>query len=148
MKDIQYIHGYEREERNRLIDQASYWRDLILHDNHYQAGESLLEIGCGVGAVLKILTDRFPSLNLTGIDIQDKQIGFAREYLSSHGHSKIDLHIGDARVLPWANESFDHIYMMWFLEHIKDLKPILFEAHRVLKKNGTITIHEADYSSI
>ena len=68
---LDYIHGYSDEEQLRLIQQAEYWREeLILRDINYLPGESLLEIGCGVGAVLGILGGAFPDLKLAGIDLQ------------------------------------------------------------------------------
>lgn len=57
-----YIHGYTTTEQERLIQQSQYWRnDLILKDINYQSGDKLLEIGCGAGAVLGILSTAFPN---------------------------------------------------------------------------------------
>ena len=58
-----------------------------------------------------------------------------------------DLRVGDAAHLPWEDGSFDHVYMMWFLEHLTDQRPFLAEALRVLRPGGTITVTETDYSS-
>lgn len=148
MTDNNYIHGYHHEEQHRLIKQAAYWRDLILWNIDYQAGESLLDVGCGVGAVLGILASAFPSLKLSGIDIQEKQILCAREYLSSLGHSEVDLRVGDANKLPWPDETFDHVYIMWVLEHVKDHKGILSEAKRVLSAEGSLAVTETDYTTL
>jgi cyclopropane fatty-acyl-phospholipid synthase-like methyltransferase len=74
---MDYIHGYSDTEQERLIQQAEYWREkLILKDLDYQAGEKLLEIGCGAGAVLGILGQTFPGLKLAGIDLEQKQINY------------------------------------------------------------------------
>lgn len=48
------------------------------------SGKKLLEIGCGTGHSLKYHGDHKAS-ELWGIDISEKQIEKAREYLSSHG---------------------------------------------------------------
>ncbi len=146
MAEATYIHGHSRAEQDRLVAQAEYWRDgLILPELPYRAGERLLDIGCGAGAVLGVIGQAFPGLALAGIDIAPEQIAYAGEYLAGLGLAA-DIRHGDARALPWADGSFDHVYMMWFLEHVADPAPFLAEARRVLAPGGTITINETDYS--
>jgi len=148
MTDSSYIHGHDPVEQRRLIAQAEYWRDsLILPDLPYAAGERLLDVGCGVGAVLGVIASAFPDLELAGIDLAEAQIAAAREHLASLG-ARCDLRVGDATALPWPDASFDHVYMMWFLEHVADPRPFLAEARRVLRPGGTITINETDYSML
>lgn len=146
---MDYIHGYSVQEQERLIQQAEYWRrKLILKNINYKAGESLLEIGCGTGAVLGILGKSFPSLELSGIDLEPKQIDYAINYLNHLGLNNVDLKVGDANTLPWSDNYFDHIYAIWFLEHLSDPLEVLKEARRVLKPEGTISITETDYRTI
>ena len=146
---MDYIHGYSNQEQIRLIQQAEYWREeLILKDIHYQAGESLLEIGCGAGAVLGILGQTFPGLKLAGIDLEDKQIEYAKNHLGNFHLDNVDLRVGDATNLPWQNNQFDRLYAIWFLEHLANPLEVLKEAKRVLKPGGTITLTETDYRTI
>ena len=146
---MDYIHGYSNQEQVRLIQQAEYWREkLILKDINYQTGESLLEIGCGAGAVLGILGQTFPGLKLAGIDLEDKQIEYAQNHLNNLNLNYVDLRLGDANTLPWQDNQFDHIYAIWFIEHLSDPQRVLSEAKRVLKPGGTITVTETDYRTI
>jgi ubiquinone/menaquinone biosynthesis C-methylase UbiE len=145
--DQRYIHGYTREEQQRLVAQAEYWRDsLILPRLPYRPGERVLEVGCGAGAVLGVLGTAFPAVRLAGIDRAPEQVEYARRHLASLGHPSADLRQGDAARLPWEDGTFDHLYMMWFLEHVADPTACLAEARRVLRPGGTITINETDYS--
>ena len=62
MKDT-YVHGYAADEQERLLQQADHWREeLILAGTTLVPGTRLLEIGCGVGAVLGILGLAFPDI--------------------------------------------------------------------------------------
>ena len=66
-----YVHGYGTREQERLVEQAEHW--LIRDGNQLDPGTRLLEVGCGVGAVLAVLGQEFPGLHLFGVDIEPKQ---------------------------------------------------------------------------
>jgi ubiquinone/menaquinone biosynthesis C-methylase UbiE len=143
-----YVHGYASEEQERLVQQAEHWREeLILPGTNLASGTRLLEVGCGVGAVLGILGDAFPGLVLSGVDIEERQLEAARGHLSGLG-LQVDLRRGDAVELPFEDASFDHIWMMWFLEHVADPVAALQEARRVLVRGGKLTAIEVDYNSV
>ena len=144
----QYIHGYDRAEQDRLVAQAEYFRHRVILPVPYQSGERLLDVGCGVGAVLGVIGSAVPGLKLAGIDLVPEQIAYGREHLAALGHPDADLRVGDATALPWDDGSFDHVFMMWILEHVRDPRPILAEARRVLRPGGTIRIIETDYSMV
>jgi ubiquinone/menaquinone biosynthesis C-methylase UbiE len=145
--ETEYLHGYSSDEQQRLVRQAEYWRKkLIPVGLSYQPGERVLEIGCAAGATLAVLAREFPSLKLSGVDIEPRQIGFARTHLKACG-VEADLRVANGATLPWESGYFDHVYIMWLLEHLQDSTAVLREAHRVLRREGTITITETDYTS-
>jgi ubiquinone/menaquinone biosynthesis C-methylase UbiE len=143
----EYVHGYGTPEQERLVEQAEHWRQRLIRDGtELEPGTRLLEVGCGVGAVLAVLGQEFPGVRLTGVDIEPKQLEFARGHLERSG-VEATLVQADALALPFGDESFDHVWMMWFLEHIADPLAVLREAKRVLVAGGTITAIEVDYST-
>jgi ubiquinone/menaquinone biosynthesis C-methylase UbiE len=142
-----YVHGYGTPEQERLVQQAEHWRHRLIRDGtQLEPGTRLLEVGCGVGAVLAVLGQEFPGVRLTGVDIEPKQLEFARGHLE---RSRVEATLvqADALALPFEDESFDHVWMMWFLEHIADPPAVLREARRVLLAGGVITAIEVDYST-
>ncbi len=109
-----YIHGYGFEEKERLIQQAYYWKDsLILKNLHLDNDKSLLEIGCGVGAVLGILGQEYPGLTLTGIELEPLQFQLADDYLEELGLKNVNLQQGNINKLPWDDNHFDYVYGIW-----------------------------------
>jgi ubiquinone/menaquinone biosynthesis C-methylase UbiE len=148
MTEAAYLHGYSPAEQERLLQQAEYWRHtLIPLGLDYRPGERVLEIGCGAGAALGVLADRFPGVRFAGIDREARQIDFAREQLAARGVAAPDLRVGDAAALPWPEGTFDHVFLMWFIEHLQDPLPILRQAWRVLRPGGTIAATETDYTT-
>jgi ubiquinone/menaquinone biosynthesis C-methylase UbiE len=143
-----YVHGYASEEQERLLSQAEHWRDeLILSGTVLAPGTRLLEVGCGVGAVLGILGEAFPGVALAGVDVEERQLKVARAHLASLGLSA-ELRRADALDLPFDDASVDHVWMMWFLEHVDDPVAALQEARRVLVPDGVLTAIEVDYNSV
>jgi ubiquinone/menaquinone biosynthesis C-methylase UbiE len=144
----EYVHGYATPEQERLVEQAGHWRHRLIRDGtELEPGTRLLEVGTGVGAVLAVLGQEFPGLVLTGVDIEQKQLEFARGHLERSG-VEANLVQADALSLPFEDESFDHVWMMWFLEHVADPPAALREARRVLVPGGRITAIEVDYSTV
>jgi ubiquinone/menaquinone biosynthesis C-methylase UbiE len=142
-----YVHGYGTPEQERLVEQAEHWRHRLIRDGtRLDPGTRLLEVGCGVGAVLAVLGQEFPGIQLVGVDIEPKQLAFARGHLERAG-VEARLVEADALALPFPDESFDHVWTMWFLEHISDPLGVLGEARRVLGPAGAITAIEVDYST-
>jgi ubiquinone/menaquinone biosynthesis C-methylase UbiE len=143
-----YVHGYETREQQRLVEQAEHWRHRLITDGtRLDPGTRLLEVGSGAGAVLAVLGQEYPGIRLFGVDIEPKQLDFARGHLERSGVEATLLQ-GDALALPFDDESFDHVWMMWFLEHVADPPAALREARRVLVPGGGITAIEVDYSTV
>src|SRR3954469_1791066 len=143
----EYVHGYGTVEQQRLVEQAEHWRHRLIADGtELRPGTRLLEVGCGVGAVLAVLGQEFPGVRLSGVDIEPAQLAFAHEHLRRAG---VDATLcqADALALPFEDESFDHVWMMWLLEHIRDAPAALREAKRVLVPHGAVTAIEVDYST-
>ncbi len=115
-----YVHGYGTPEQDRLVEQAEHWRHRLIRDGtELEPGTRLLEVGCGVGAVLAVLGQEYPGVELFGVDIEQKQLDFARGHLERAG-VEATLRQADALALPFTDGSFDHVWMMWFLEHLAD----------------------------
>jgi len=143
----EYVHGYGTREQQRLVEQAEHWRHGLIRDGtSLEPGTRLLEVGSGVGAVLAVLGQEFPGVRLYGVDIEPRQLEFARGHLE-RASVAATLVQGDALALPFDDDSFDHVWMMWVLEHLADPIRALREAHRVLVRNGGITAIEVDYST-
>lgn len=75
-----------------------------------RAGQSVLELGCGVGTAMLCLAARVPGVVLTGVEMQPDYADLARQNMAANGATGAVL-AADLRDLPpeLRNQSFDHV---------------------------------------
>jgi len=103
--------------------------------------ETLLEVGCGPGALARLAVRHFGGANpVTAVDVNGYLLKAARELARQDGlGAEIDFRRGDAERLPFADASFDHAYTVTVLEEC-DANLALRELRRVVKPGGRVGI--------
>jgi SAM-dependent methyltransferase len=142
-----YIHGYNNRENVRLQDQASTLVELLHSDTSYPAGSRVLEAGCGVGAQTVTLAAKSPSASITSIDVSMASIHEASKKITALGLKNVIFQQADIFNLPFGHGSFDHIFVCFVLEHLKEPLRALKALKTVLRSGGTITVIEGDHGS-
>jgi len=142
-----YVHGYTARESVRLVDQATTLADILHSDTVYTAGSKVLEAGCGVGAQTIILARNSPNAKFTAIDLSEESLRAAKERVSTKGFTNVTFHQSDIFQMPYENDSFDHLFLCFVLEHLPNPIEALLCLRRVLKRGGTITVIEGDHGS-
>lgn len=97
---------------------------------------SLLDIGCAKGFMLYDFARQMDGLNVAGIDISDYAIDNAIDAM------KPFMQVGDARQLPFADNSFDLVISINTLHNLTrdEMAIALQEIMRVTRKDAFITI--------
>jgi len=102
-------------------------------------GARILEIGCFSGTLT------FPlqrlGFEVTGFDVDEERLEFARKYASDQQLQHIAFEHGDAHDLSrFPDDSFDHVFSFQCFRYFSDLDRALREVRRVLKPGGTTAI--------
>jgi SAM-dependent methyltransferase len=142
-----YVHGYSGRERERLGDQANTLADLLHSDTAYPSGSVILEVACGVGAQTVTLARRSPEATIVAMDISDESLAAAQESVRSSGCRNVMFQQADVYSMPFAPDTFDHVFVCFVLEHLSRPREALAHLSRVLKPGGTITVIEGDHGS-
>ena len=98
-------------------------------------GKSVLDIGCGNGALLRELSSRFHAG--VGIDVSSRLINLAQQR-GSPGNNII-YHWVDGPVIPVEDETIDVVISMLSFRYL-DWDPIMKEIERVLRKDGKLIV--------
>ncbi len=142
-----YVHGYSERESERLHDQADTLDELLHHDSVFPLNSKVLEAGCGVGAQTKIIAAKNPGCHFTSIDISESSLLQAEKLIQSLQIKNVEFQAGDIFDLHFKNESFDHIFVCFVLEHLSDPLRALHCLQPVLKPGGSMTVIEGDHGS-
>jgi SAM-dependent methyltransferase len=142
-----YVHGYSERETQRLYEQAEILEEILHTGTQFPAGAKVLESGCGVGAQTRLLVKRSPDAVFTCIDISEKSLASAQRLKEQGGFENVTFQKANIHTLDFADETFDHIFVCFVLEHLENPVDALTELKRVLKPAGTITVIEGDHGS-
>ncbi len=142
-----YVHGYEPHEHIRLQDQARTLVDLLHSDTAYPAGSQVLEAGCGVGAQTVTLARNSPGASIVSVDISEESVAQAEQKIQAAALTNVHFQQGDIFNLPFPAQSFDHVFICFVLEHLKEPDVALQKLKNFLRPGGTITVIEGDHGS-
>ena len=134
-QSMAYSCGYWNKAKN--LDDAEFAKyDLICQKLNLQAGQRVLDIGCGWGGFAKYAAENY-KVSVVGITISKEQAEFARKLCKG---LKVEIKVQDYREL---NEKFDNIISIGMFEHVgpKNHREYMKVAKRCLKDNGLFLLH-------
>jgi SAM-dependent methyltransferase len=107
----------------------------------------VLEAGCGVGAQTVTLAQRSQDTRFVSIDVSAESVAEASRRVEAAGLDNVELRQADLFDLPFAAESFDHVFVCFVLEHLAQPIEALRILGGLLRPGGTITLIEGDHGS-
>ena len=104
------------------------------------AGEALIEVGCGTGALLRRIVRHTGIAQVTGLDINGFLLKEARALAAQEG-LVVDssLQQGSAEAVPFSDNAFDIVYSCTVMEEV-DADRMLAELVRIAKPGGRVAV--------
>jgi SAM-dependent methyltransferase len=114
-------------------DQQGPTYEKALEHVGLEPGQLVLDVGCGVGAFLRLVADR--GARAFGLDASEALLAVARTRLP-----EADLRIGDMEALPYDDDTFDLVCGFNSFFFANDIVAALREAGRVAKPGAPIVV--------
>lgn len=107
-----------------------------------RAGGRVLDVGCGTGLNLPLLTDRTgPAGEIVAVDASAAMLRQARRRVSAHGWSTVTLVQGDAAQLSTlVSGEFDAVLFTYSLSVIADWRSAWEQAWTLLRPGGRVAV--------
>ena len=126
---------YSREGKISCRDIAAILKDTAYAD--------LLDVGCGTGFLMELLTKQRPA-RYCGVDLSDEMIRVAKE-------KQIDgaeFVVSSADKLPYPDETFDIVTCSQSFHHYPYPEKAMLEAKRVLKSGGLYILSDTGIGGV
>lgn len=117
-----------------------------LADIPVSEGTRILEVGCGTGAVTRMLAAWPGVTEAVGVDLSPVLVAKARALGTGIAH--LSFEEGDARALPFPDRTFDLVVLHTLLTHCPAPEEALAETCRVLRPGGWVAMCDADFPSV
>ncbi len=96
---------------------------------------NILDCACTVGYGSKIIAQNFPEAKVTGVDIEEKAINFARDHYKG---DNLQFVACDALTLDIAEASLDAIVSIETIEHVPDSVALLHKFASMMQEGGVL----------
>ena len=135
-----------RLERRAKAEDEVAARETYLGLLDIAAGERVLDVGCGSGAVTREIARRVgPGGQAVGLDPSPALLAVARELAHETGFGdRVEFREGDARRLPFPDRSFDAVVCVTVLSHVPNGEAAIPELVRILRLGGRVGVFDLD----
>jgi ubiquinone/menaquinone biosynthesis C-methylase UbiE len=125
--------------------QQQAMRDAYLAEVEFPEDALVVEIGCGTGAVTRVLASLPAVGRAVGIDPSPLFLARARELAGDLPN--LTFVEGDARALPLGSASVDVVVFHTTLCHVPEPSLALAEVRRVVRPGGLLVVFDGDYAT-
>lgn len=99
---------------------------------------NLLDVGCGTGPMIELLSKKYPDKHYTGLDLRPKMI----EVANAKKLPNTKFIVGDSENLPFEDDSFDAVICANSFHHYPNPQKFFNGVKRVLKPNGRLILRD------
>lgn len=142
-----YTHGHHesvlRSHRWRTAENSAAYLLPRL-----DAGQSLLDVGCGPGTITLDLARRVAPGAVVGIDAVADVVDQARAALDDTNAGDVTFVVGNVYALDFDDATFDVVHAHQVLQHLTDPVAALREMRRVCASGGVVAVRDADYEAM
>lgn len=128
--DAQSYAQYGTPQFNIAMEALSQWK--------FNGNESILDIGCGNGAITSVIADKYAKNgSVMGVDLSQDMVNLAKQTFKA---KNLSFRTMDAAHVPFVNE-FDLVSSFYCLHWVKDQQSAINGIFNSLKENGQTLLY-------
>lgn len=139
-------------ESRRLEDQSklpAYSLESEIGAFKLEAGQRVLDAGCGTGLLCRYLSDRYLGFNgnsvqIEGCDASSLRLEQARRFSDSSQYRSIRYFQSVFPNSTIKEKSYDWIFCRYVFEHLEDHLPVVQDFFRIIKPAGSLVVVNFD----
>jgi microcystin synthetase protein McyJ len=132
--------GYWRTARTHAEACADLARYLA-RAARLEPRDEVLDVGCGCAEQDVLWAREFKPKKIAGLDITPARVELAAAHIASAGvQDRVEVRLGSATELPFADCSFDKVVALESAFHFKTRERFFGEAYRVLRPGGRLAV--------
>ena len=135
---------YDRMGALLSFGQDPRWRAALVAALAPRDGQRILDVATGTGMVAAALARAAPGCRVVGLDQSEQMLAGARARLAREPElaARIELVLGEAERLPFADGEFDALSFTYLLRYVDDRAATMRELARVVRPGGRIAMVE------
>lgn len=106
----------------------------------------VLEVGCGTGAIARMLAQDPRVREVVGVDPSPLLVAKARHL--AVGEKRLRFDVADGTALSFGASSFDTVILHRVLSHVPRPEQVLDEAARVLRPGGGLAVFDGNFATL
>jgi len=101
-----------------------------------------LSLGCGFGAIERVLRRRNYCQFIHGVDVAERAIESARRQAAAEGLDGLTYEVADLNTVTFPEDTYDVVYAHACLHHVFHLEHLLDQIKRTLRMGGMFVVQE------
>lgn len=101
-----------------------------------------LSLGCGFGAIERILRRRNYCQFIHGVDVAERAIESASRQAAAEGLDGLTYEVADLNTVTFPKDTYDVVYAHACLHHVFHLEHLLDQIKRTLRRRGLLVVQE------
>jgi ubiquinone/menaquinone biosynthesis C-methylase UbiE len=137
-------HPLEAERLELKTKREKILEELKLVPLH--PGMDVLDVGCGTGAVTRILAEGVSPGRVVGLDLSEERLSVAREIAEKEGISNVEFVRAEVRDLVPEDRTFDLAYSRFLFQYLPGKAGLdtLTAMKRLIRPGGRVTVADLD----
>jgi demethylmenaquinone methyltransferase/2-methoxy-6-polyprenyl-1,4-benzoquinol methylase len=137
--------SYDLQNSLLSLGQDIAWRRTLARSVQVSQKGTVLDLATGTAELAIAISTYHPGVKVAGLDFSPRMLAIGQRKVRSRGlQGLIPLSLGDARRIPFKNDSVDAATMAFGIRNIQERQDVLIEIWRVLKEGAQLWIMEFD----